>query len=105
MEELSQPNLISDLNIDLLLFDKVQASVCESYEEDDDFCDSEDVSEISEDDYGKPVQPPAKGLDVTPCVIIDDDKKERTVRRCNRKHGARSIYQLSSIWKVDSQAW
>lgn len=95
MEELSLTNLISDRNIDLLSFDKVQASVYESHEEEDEFFDSEDASEISEDACGKPVHPPARGLVVTPCVIIDDDNEERTVRRCNRTHGARSVYQLS----------
>ena len=65
MEELSLTNLISDLNIDLLSFDKVQASVYESHEEEEDeeeFFDSEDASEISEDACGKPVHPPARVL-------------------------------------------
>ena len=52
----------------------------------------------------KACSPTCKSLVVTPCVIIDDDNEERTVRRCNRTHGARSIYQLSGTWEIDSQA-
>ena len=88
----------------MLSFNNEQATTYHLHKENEDFSDNEDAPESSDEEGDRIIHPPPKSLKVTPCVIIDNDNDERTIQRCNREEGARSVHQLVGTWEVDREA-
>src|SRR5262245_44686076 len=81
-EQDDEQNVISISELQDLGFDKfeeIRASVCQSDVEDEEFSESdEEITQADEVECEKIVHSPEKGLEVMPCVIIDNDNEEKT---------------------------
>ncbi|CAJ0649522.1 5419_t:CDS:2 [Entrophospora sp. SA101] len=102
----------SQLNESLLTFDynllqqEIENTINADYIDDECFDDHYDVEMNDESEFDRevPITDKFDKIEVTPCVIIDNENDEEKIKRCNSVDKIRSIHNLIGSFEIDSNA-